>query len=107
MVPEIEDQIRGRTIPVSSATISAWRSQPVFARTRRTWVRTVSGDKLPSVAMAAMVFPDASFRWGQIEQGLYQFDRRRLGPGHGGEHQGRKATHENVTRGEPNRNDMR
>ena len=44
---------------ISSATTSAWRSQPVFARTPRTWVRTVVSETPPSVAMASTVLPES------------------------------------------------
>ena len=45
--------VRGRAIPVNSATTSAWRLHPVLARTRPSWVCTVSGDNTPpSMAMS-------------------------------------------------------
>ena len=68
--------VRGRAIPVNSATTSAWRLHPVLARTRPSWVCTVSGDTPPSMAMSPRSGPRREterreLRPGQIEQRLH------------------------------------
>ena len=62
--------VRGRAIPVNSATTSAWRLHPVLARTRPSWVCTVSGDTPPSMAMSLGVRPEARDRATRASAGV-------------------------------------
>ena len=67
--------VRGRAIPVNSATTSAWRLHPVLARTRPSWVCTVSGDTPPSMAMSLGVRPEARDRATRASAGV-QIEQR-------------------------------